>query len=137
MTYVIEIGFKSPDPDRAAEITNAMADGFLVDRLDARYQTIGRATAWMQDRLNELRGQVSAADRAVIDYKAANNIVDTKGGGPINDQDLTALNADLIKVRADAVEANARLDRLTQILHSANLDPTDAKIGAVTEFSKK
>jgi polysaccharide biosynthesis transport protein len=132
-TYVIEIGFKSTDPNRAAEIANAVADGFLVDRLDAQYQTIGRATAWMQDRLNELRSQVSAADRAVIDYKAANNIVDTKGGGPITDQDLTALNTDLIKARADAVEAEARLDRLTQILDSAGLDPADPKIGVVTD----
>jgi succinoglycan biosynthesis transport protein ExoP len=132
MTYVIEIGFKSMDPNRAAEIVNAVADGFIVDQLDARYQTIRTATTWMQDRLNELRSQVSAADRAVIDYKTANNIVDTKGG-PINDQDLTALNANLIKARADAVEAKARLDRLTQILDSANLDPADAKIGAVTD----
>jgi len=133
MTYVIEIGFKSTDPDRAAEIANAVADGFIVDQLEARYQTIRIATTWMQDRLNELRSQVSAADRAVIDYKAANNIVDTKNGGPISDQDLTALNSDLIKARADAVEAKARLDRLTQILNSANLDPADAKIGAVTD----
>ena len=131
MTYVIEIGFKSTHPDRAAEIANAVADGFLVDRLEARYQTIRTATAWMQDRLNELRSQVSAADRAVIDYKAAHNIVDT-GGHPINDQQLTELNADLIKARADVVETKARLDRLTQILDSANPDPADAAIGTVT-----
>jgi succinoglycan biosynthesis transport protein ExoP len=133
MTYVIEIGFKSANPDRAAEIANAVADGFIVDQLEARYQTIRTATAWMQDRLNELRGQVSAADRAVVDYKAAHNIVDTKTGGPIADQELTALNADLVKVRADAVEAKARLDRLRQILDSANVDPADAKTGAVTD----
>jgi succinoglycan biosynthesis transport protein ExoP len=133
MTYVIEIGFTSIDPNRAAEIANAVAEGFIVDQLDARYQTIHTATAWMEDRLNELRTQVSAADRAVIDYKAANNIVDTKSGAPINDQDLTSLNADLIKARADAVEAKARQDRLAQILASANLDPADAKIGAVTD----
>jgi succinoglycan biosynthesis transport protein ExoP len=133
MTYVIEIGFKSTVPDRAAEIANAIADGFIVDQLEARYQTIRTATAWMQERLNELRSQVSAADRAVIDYKAAHNIVDTKGGGPISDQDLTALNADLIKVRADAVEAKARLERLTQILGGANLDPANAKMGMVTD----
>jgi succinoglycan biosynthesis transport protein ExoP len=133
MTYVIQIGFKSIDPDRAAEIANAVADGFIVDQLDARYQTIRTATAWMQDRLNELRSQVSAADRAVIDYKASHNIVDTKGGGSISDQDLTALNADLIKARADAVEAKARLDRLTEILNTSNLSPGDVKIGVVTD----
>ncbi len=128
ISYVIEIGFRSTDPNRAAEIANAVADGFIFDELDARYQAIRTATSWMQDRLNELRSQVSAADRAVIDYKAANNIVDTKAGGPISDQEITAINADLIKARADAGEAKARLDRLTQILNSANID-----LGAVTD----
>ena len=79
MTYVIEIEFKSIDPDRAAQIANAVADAFIVDQLEARYQTIRRATAWLQDRLNELRGQASAAERAVVEYKAKNNIVDTGG----------------------------------------------------------
>lgn len=133
MTYVIEIRFKSNNPNRAAEIANAVADGFIVDQLEARYQAIRTATAWMQDRLNKLRSQISAADRAVIEYKTAHNIVDTKGSGPINDQNITALNADLIKARADAVEAKARLDRLTEILDSANLNPADTKIGAVTD----
>ena len=36
MTYAIEIGFKSIDPDRAAQIANAVADGFIVDQLEAK-----------------------------------------------------------------------------------------------------
>ena len=87
MTYVIEIGFKSIDPDRAAQIANAVADAFIVDQLEAKYQTIRGATAWLQDRLNELRGQASAAERAVVEYKTKNNIVDT-GGHLINEQQL-------------------------------------------------
>jgi succinoglycan biosynthesis transport protein ExoP len=131
-TSVIEVGFQSTDPDRAAQIANAVSDQFIVDQLDARYQTIGRATAWMQDRLNELRGQVSAADRAVIDYKTANKIVDT-GGHVLNEQDLTQVNADLIKIRADVMETQARLNRLSQILDSADIDPAAPEIGAVTD----
>ena len=100
MTYVIEIGFKSIDPDRAAQIANAVADGFIVDQLEAKYQTIREATAWLQDRLNELRGQASAAERAVVEYKTKNNIVDT-GGRLINEQQLAELNTALIKARAD------------------------------------
>ena len=51
MTYVIEIRFQSIDPDRAAQIANAVADAFIVDQLEAKYQTIRGATAWLQDRL--------------------------------------------------------------------------------------
>ena len=70
----------------------------------AKYQTIGRATTWLQDRLNELRAQASAAERAVVEYKTKNNIVDT-GGHLINEQQLAELNTALVKARADTAEA--------------------------------
>ena len=125
MTYVIEIGFKSIDPDRAAQIANAVADGFIVDQLEAKYQTIRGATAWLQDRLNELRGQASAAERAVVEYKTKNNIVDT-GGRLINEQQLAELNTALVKARAAKAEAQARLDRVSQILRDDDPDPAAA-----------
>jgi succinoglycan biosynthesis transport protein ExoP len=121
MTYVIEIGFQSIDPDRAAQIANAVADGFIVDQMETRYQTIRSATAWLQDRLNELQGQAAAAERAVVDYKTKNNIVDT-GGHLINEQELADVNTALTQARAKTAEAQARLDRVTQVLHDDNPD---------------
>ena len=36
-TYVIDIGFVADNPDRAAEITNAVADGFIADNWSLVY----------------------------------------------------------------------------------------------------
>ena len=132
MALVIEITFQSIDPDRAAQIANAVADGFIVDQLEAKYQAIQGATAWLQDRLNELRGQASAAERAVVEYKTKNNIVDT-GGRLMNEQQLAELNTALVQARAAKAEAQARLDRITQILRDDNPDPTAAATATVTE----
>jgi succinoglycan biosynthesis transport protein ExoP len=119
MTYIIEIGFESIDPGRAAQIANAVADGFIVDQMETRYQTIQSATAWLQDRLNELRGKGAAAERAVVDYKTKNNIVDT-GGRLINEQELADVNTALTQARAATADAQARLDLVTQVLHDDN-----------------
>ena len=51
---VARVSATDPSPARAAEIANAVADTFIHDQMEARYRTIGRATAWLQDRLNEL-----------------------------------------------------------------------------------
>jgi polysaccharide biosynthesis transport protein len=131
-TYIIAIEFQSADPDRAAQVANAVADAFIVDQLEAKYQTIGRATVWLQDRLNELRAQASAAERAVVEYKAKNNIVDS-GGRLINEQELTELNTALIKTRADTMEAQARLDRVSQVLRSDDLDPAAREVATVAD----
>ena len=104
------------------KIANAVADAFIVDQMEAKYQTIGKATAWLQDRLNELRAQASAAERAVVEYKTKNNIVDT-GGHLINEQQLTELNTALVKARADTAEAKARLDRVSQIIQQRRSRP--------------
>ena len=132
LTYIIEIEFQSTDPDRAAQIADAVADTFVVGQLEAKYQTIGRATRWLQDRLNELRAQASAADRAVVEYKTKNNIVDT-GGRLINEQQLSELNTAMLKARADTVEAKARLDRVSQILSSDDVDPAATLVGTVAD----
>jgi succinoglycan biosynthesis transport protein ExoP len=134
-SYVIEIGFLSANPDRAAEIANAVADGFIVDQLDAKYQTIGKATSWLQERLSELRDQAAASERAVIEYKAKNNIVDT-GGRLINEQQLTDLNTALVKARADRVEAQVRLDRVMQVIGRGDVDPGATEVATVADALK-
>ena len=132
MTYVIEIKFQSIDPDRAAQIANAVADAFIVDQLEAKYQTIRAATTWLQDRMSELRGQASTAERAVVEYKTKNNIVET-GGHLINEQQLAELNTALTKARSAKAEAEARFDRVTQIIRDDVPEPTTTTTATVTE----
>lgn len=115
LTYVMEIGFTSRDPQKAAKIANAIADAYIVDQLEAKYQATRRASVWLQDRIKELRTQASAAQRAVVDFKTANNIVDT-GGRLMNEQQLAEVNSQLIMAHAATAEARARLDRLNDIL---------------------
>lgn len=115
LTYVMEIGFTSKDPSKAAKIVNAIADAYIVDQLEAKYQATRRASVWLQDRIKELRTQASAAQKAVVDFKTANNIVDT-GGRLMNEQQLAEVNSQLILAHAATAEAKARLDRMNEIL---------------------
>ncbi|AMA59750.1 polysaccharide biosynthesis tyrosine autokinase [Bradyrhizobium sp. CCGE-LA001] len=115
LTYVMEIGFTSKDPAKAARIANAIADAYIVDSLEAKYQATRRASVWLQDRIKELRTQASAAQKAVVDFKTANNIVDT-GGRLMNEQQLAEVNSQLIMAHAATAEAKARLDRMNDIL---------------------
>ncbi|MBR0715884.1 AAA family ATPase [Bradyrhizobium liaoningense] len=114
-TYVMEIGFTSRDPAKAAKIANAIADAYIVDQLEAKYQATRRASVWLQDRIKELRTQASTAQRAVVDFKSANNIVNT-GGRLMNEQQLAEVNSQLVLAHAATAEAKARLDRMNSIL---------------------
>jgi len=135
LTYAMEIRFRSTSPARAAEIANAVADAYVADALQAKYEVSKRAAGWLQDRLAKLRDEASAAQRAVIDYKAANNIVESDGK-LLNDQQVTEYNSSLIQAKADVAAAKARLDRINSILTADDLDPSAADTGTVADTLK-
>ncbi len=132
LTYAIEINFDSRDPYRAAQVANAVADAYELNAFQAKYQITDRAAKWLQDRLQELREQASSAERAVVDYKAKNNIVDT-GGRLMNEQQLAEFNSELIQARAATAEAKARLDRVREIVASGDVDPDATATATVAD----
>jgi succinoglycan biosynthesis transport protein ExoP len=121
LTYVIEIGFRSYSADRAAQIANAVADAYVDDQLEAKYQAAKRAGVWLQARLRELREQASAAQLAVVNYKNKNDMVDA-GGRTINEQQLAELNSELVAAQSQTAEARAKADRVQSILVSGTPD---------------
>jgi len=123
LTYVIEISFRSFSAERAAEIANAVADAYIVDQLEAKYQATRRAGVWLQGRIAELRAQSAAAEQAVVEFKTRNNIVDT-GGRLMTQQQLAELNSQLVLSSAQRVEMKARLDRIEEIIQAEVPDAT-------------
>lgn len=115
LTYVMEIGFRSLNPDKSAKIANAIADAYIADQLQAKYEAARRASAWLQDRIKELRQQATDADRAAVNFKQAHNIVDANGK-LMNEQQLAEVNSQLILAHATTAEAKARLDRMSDIM---------------------
>jgi succinoglycan biosynthesis transport protein ExoP len=135
-TYVLDIGYTSHDPARSATVANAIADAYIVDQLESKYQATRRASGWLQDRIKELRQQATVADRAVLDYKEKNKIVAVGGnssgnGGSrlLGEQQLEELNTQLGTARAAAEETKARLERITEVLKKDVPDaPVDATV---------
>ncbi|AMN43622.1 Wzz/FepE/Etk N-terminal domain-containing protein [Rhodoplanes sp. Z2-YC6860] len=124
VTFMFEIGFTLPDKEKAAVVANAVANAYVDDQLQAKYEVAARAGNWLQDRLKELGKQTSAAERAVVDFRIKNNIVDT-GGRLMSEQQLAELNSQLALASASASEASAKLSRIQEIMAS---DVPDANV---------
>ena len=118
---LIGISFESANAERSAQIANAIAQAYIGEQLDTKYEITREGGKWLEGRINELRNQVSAAEKSVIDYKAEHNIVDAGNGRLITEQQLTDLNNQLTVARAKTSEMRARLDRISAALN----DPAD------------
>ncbi len=112
--HVLAISVVSRDPARAARLANAVADAFLVDKLDTRFEAAKRASAWLSDRLVDLRNQLRESEEAVAKFRAEHGLYQT-GSVTLTQQQLSELNGKLVDARADVAQKKARVDLLTSI----------------------
>jgi uncharacterized protein involved in exopolysaccharide biosynthesis len=110
LTYIVEITIASSDPERAAQILNAVAETYIMASMEEKYKSTLRGEKWVQDRTNELSSQASAAKKAVEDYHRNRSDVadsaDTVDAGKPSSQ-WTAKKGDLRELEA-AVESSAQ-----------------------------
>lgn len=110
LTYLMNVSFTSEDPVKAARIANAIAEAYIVDQLEAKFDATKQASEWLSSRLEGLRTQLENSEKAVELYKNQNNLVGT-GGTTVSEQQLSELNAQLILARADRAEKQAKYER--------------------------
>jgi polysaccharide biosynthesis transport protein len=126
-TSVIEVSFQADNPGRAAEIANAIVDAYIKQQVEGKSDAAKRFGSWLQDRIQELSEQAAAAERAVVEYKAKNNIVTVEsvtGQRLLNEQQLGELNSQLVVARANTADAKAHLDRIQEIISGGVPDAT-------------
>jgi len=112
---MIKIDFDGRNPELAAKIANEMVNAYIFDQMNAKYQASRRAGDWLQERLQNLRDQAAAAERAVVQFKAKNNMVSAGGGTLINEQQLGEISGDLGRAGAHAADLQARLERMDAV----------------------
>jgi succinoglycan biosynthesis transport protein ExoP len=121
-TFVLAISFRSEDPQRASDAANAVANAYLEEKLDARYESVSRASTWLEGRLAELRDKAVASDQLVQSYKREHGIIDTNAGSGqlLSDTQLTDLSTKLVEVQRETAERRARYDQIAQMIASGN-----------------
>ena len=124
-TFVLEIAYTSHDRREAARIANGIANAYLTDQLDSRYESTQRAGAWMQERITELEREARESDMAVQRFRAENDLI-AAGGQLISEQQLSEVASQLTVARADTARARARYERIRSIIDAGD---TDAIVG--------
>lgn len=100
------ISFETQDPALSAAITNAYADAYMADQLNASFDATERTTIWMQSRLAELEANSRAAAEAVERFRTENGLT-TTDGRLLSEQQLAQLHTELSSAMADTARASA------------------------------
>ncbi len=126
--YVLWVSVTSTDPNRAARLANAVAEAYVVDKLDSRYEAAKKASSWLSDRLVELGNQLRDSEEAVVQFRNKYGLQGTSGDTSLNQQQLADLNTKLIAAKSDVAEKLARLNLLASMEQGGNAQaiPADA-----------
>jgi succinoglycan biosynthesis transport protein ExoP len=123
LSYNLSIQYRSGNPNRAAQIANAIAAAYIAEQLAGKYDSTRRATQWLQGRLEELNQKQARAERAVVDFKKQNDMI-TSDGKLVNEQQIAELNSHLVDAHKQAAEAKARLERIDAVIRDDSVDIT-------------
>jgi polysaccharide biosynthesis transport protein len=116
-TFLVEINASSESPRKAALIANAIAEAYFDEQVRGKSEATKIAANWLNGQLDELKARVVASEKAVEDFRAANNLTVSQGV-TMNDQQLTDLNNQLIAARVQTAEARAKFEQAQQLSKS-------------------
>jgi uncharacterized protein involved in exopolysaccharide biosynthesis len=116
----ITVTYTARDPVVAARIANALADAYTEDQVATKVAAARNATQWLTDRMHQMAQQIQIEESAVEQYKAQNNLVDSSAGSSLVDQQLAAINAQLVAAQSDLAEKQATYDRVASVVKSGN-----------------
>ena len=112
---VIELSVTSYDPERAASLANALAQAYVTDRVESRYDGAKKASTWLSERAESLRIELSRSEVAVEKFRSEHNLLGTKTGS-LTEQQMSELNIALINARAELATKEAKSQQVDRLL---------------------
>jgi polysaccharide biosynthesis transport protein len=122
-SYNLSIQYRSENPKLAVQIANAIAEAYIAEQLEGKYDSTRRATQWLEGRIEELNQKQKVAERVIVDFKKNNDMI-TADGRLVNEQELADLNRQLATAHTQNSEAKARLDRIDAVIRDDSLNKT-------------
>ncbi|WP_442755700.1 GumC family protein [Methylocystis sp. JAN1] len=109
-SYVIDLEVRASSTDKAERLAKALAKAFMDANNEMRDSISDQETKWLDQKIDELRRRLEAAEARVQEFRAQNAIVVTDGLTPPEDQ-LKDANATLVNARGKRAEAEARYEQ--------------------------
>jgi len=120
---LVDVAFRSTDPALAAQVVNAVADAYINQNLEYRFNSTKEATSFLGEQIAEQRKRVEASEIALQQYREQNDAVALDDRQDIVVQKLADLNAAVTKAKTERLEKEALYNQLRSLqTDSAALD---------------
>ncbi|TDW19968.1 uncharacterized protein involved in exopolysaccharide biosynthesis [Rhizobium azibense] len=115
-SYILEIGYKSTDPQKAARVANALAQAYMDSAVSARATAAQSGANWLETRLIDVEKQARQAALDAEEFRAMNGIMELGTTSSLDQQQLSEISSQAISASADTAAASAKLDTLNRLM---------------------
>ena len=114
-SYVFTITFVTTKPDKSAHLANRLGELYIRSQLDVKFEATEQATAWLSERVGELKIDLESAEAEVKSFTSNTDLVSVEALEGLNRQ-LKEARERFENMGETRVEAEARLASLEAAL---------------------
>ncbi|MGK0299033.1 MAG: succinoglycan biosynthesis transport protein ExoP [Gammaproteobacteria bacterium] len=104
-SQLITVSFDANDPALAEKVPNALANAYIESDLESRLGMTEKAAEWITERLDNLRVNLEASDKALQAFLERENLVDVQGIDSLTSMELDEITREMTEVRRTRTEA--------------------------------
>lgn len=110
---VVDIAYRGRDPEMVAKIANSLAESFIDQNLERRFEASVYARDFLKERLDAMRERLEESEREAAEYARREGIVLTSSSSDANQREtltserLSKLSAELAAATAARVQAES------------------------------
>ncbi len=128
-SYVFKISVTTEDPEKSAKIANTLADLYIVNQLDVKFEATQKATDWLAERVAVLEKDLAKAETAVKEFSSQTELVSPEALDALNRQAKDTRDR-VAALKTKLEQQEAQLARLEQAWESKD---RAAMIAAATD----
>jgi capsular exopolysaccharide synthesis family protein len=123
---LVDVGFVSPDPAFAARAVNTVAEEYVQQNLELRRQNVVASLGWLSQELVKQQKKLEESERAMADYREAQNALSLEERQNIVVARLNQLNDAVTKAKTNRVQKETLYDQVKTLGADVSADTIPA-----------
>jgi polysaccharide biosynthesis transport protein len=133
-TYLLLVSYRSPDPQLAADASNAIAQSYLEHTYNIRLRSSASLSEFMEKQLDELKAKMERSSQALAGFERDLNVINPEEKTSILSSRLLQLNTEYTSAQGDRLRKEAAYESVRGgSMESALATPQGESLRHLTE----
>ncbi|MBE0660349.1 MAG: polysaccharide biosynthesis tyrosine autokinase [Bryobacteraceae bacterium] len=110
-TYLLQVSYRSTDPQLAADVANQIAQSYIEHTYNIRIRSSQSLSKFMEKQIEELRAKMESSSSRLASLERELNVINPEEKTNILSARLLQLNTEYTRAQADRVTAEAQLNQ--------------------------